>query len=186
LSLKLKDLLQEKNAIDFFLNHHVGNQADELLMHKEFQRLLSPFFHPLSKELDDWMNSPFDCNQAYPEKRIQKTISGHTVRSKSEALIDMALYINRIPFRYECALQLGNHTIYPDFTIRHPTTGETYYWEHFGQMDNPDYTRKTITKLARYINHEIIPGIHLITTYETGEHPLNSTTVERQIEEFFL
>ena len=35
-----------------------------------------------------------------------------------------------IPFRYECALTLGNTTVYPDFTIMHPNTGELIYREH--------------------------------------------------------
>jgi len=59
----------------------------------------------------------------------------------------MILYADNIPFRYECALQLDNITIYPDFTIRHPQTGETIYWEHFGRMDKDDYSKNAFSKL---------------------------------------
>ena len=41
------------------------------------------------------------------------------MRSKSEAMIAMSLYVQKIPYRYECELKLGSITLFPDFTIRH-------------------------------------------------------------------
>ena len=64
------------------------------------------------------------------------------LRSKSEAIIDMILYKNGIPFRYEEKIVLGDVILYPDFVIRHPKTGDFYYWEHFGMMDDEDYINK--------------------------------------------
>ena len=78
---------------------------------------------------------PYEKNPKYPEHLIHKTVSGIYVRSKSESMIALQLYTEKIPFRYECALQLGETTLYPDFTILHPKTGEIFYWEHFGMMD---------------------------------------------------
>ena len=132
------------------------------------------------------MNSPYQRNMKYPEQLNHKTSSGNRVRSKSEAMIDMFLHTNRIPFRYECALELGEITIYPDFTIRHPETGEVYYWEHFGLMDDPDYRKKAISKIQLYTAHGIIPSINLITTFETKEHPLNSELIQSIISYHFL
>ena len=43
------------------------------------------------------------------------------------------------------------NTIYPDFTIRHPMTGETFYWEHFGIMDDSQYCNNALSKLQRYV-----------------------------------
>lgn len=108
------------------------------------------------------------------------------VRSKSEAFIDMLLHANKIPFRYECALTLGSITYYPDFTIMHPKTGEIFYWEHFGMMDDPAYAGKAFSKLHNYSKHGIIPSINLITTYETQDHPLDLDTVHRLVEQYFL
>ena len=96
--------------------------------------------------------------------------------SKSEALIDMALFSHLIPFRYECELSLGTHILYPDFTIRHPKTDDIYYWEHFGLMDNPSYCQNVSFKLQQYSLNGIIPSIQLITTYETGTHFLTFLT----------
>ena len=189
LSLLQKDLLQEKGAIDFYLRHHNKEmgKAEQLLNDTpEYQKLLSPFFTPTSTELVNWINTPYEHNPAYTEQLIHKTRSGIYVRSKSEAIIDMFLHQNKIPFRYECALQLGSLTIYPDFTIRHPQTGKVFYWEHFGLMDDPEYCKNTCSKLQLYSSHGIIPSINLITTYETKEHPLSTEVVEKIIEHYFL
>lgn len=188
LSLLYDDLLHEKRALDFYLRHHKPCpwQAERMITDMpEYQKLLSSFFKPISEELLSWMNSPFEQNTKYPEQRIHKTSSGNLVRSKSEVLIDMALYTNKLPFRYECALHLGESTIYPDFTIRHPYTGATYYWEHFGLMDDSAYSKNACSKLQLYISHGIIPSINLITTYETKSHPLSSEMVENLVREYF-
>lgn len=187
LSLLLDDLLQEKRAIQFYLNHHSENsKAKQLLNKPEFMNLLSSHFTPLSQELSDWMNSSYEHNPKHPEHLLHQSSSGNLVRSKSESIIDMLLYINKIPFRYESALHLGEITLFPDFTIRHPKTGDLYYWEHFGLMDNPTYSHNVFSKLQLYTSHGIIPSIQLITTYETKEHPLSSDTVEKIIANYFL
>lgn len=182
LSLQLEDALREKTAIDFYLRHHVPAKAEHLLtQNSEYQRLLSPYFKPLSQELEEWSNSTFTQCTKYPEHKIHLTASGNMVRSKSEVLIDMQLYINQIPFRYECELQLGDVTIYPDFTVRNPRTSKTYYWEHFGIMDDSSYTNNVSLKLNTYISNHIIPTIDLITTYETQNHPLTIDTINHVI-----
>lgn len=106
------------------------------ILQQQLSTLPAPFFTPLSKELLDWAKNPYTTNPKFPEQLIHKSPSGNLLRSKSEALIDAFLYKNKIPFRYECMLQLDDITLYPDFTIRHPTNGKTFYWEHFGLMDN--------------------------------------------------
>ena len=98
----------------------------------------------------------------------------------------MLLYTHKIPFRYECALQIGEIKLYPDFTIRHPKTGAVYYWEHFGLMDNSVYAQNAYTKLQLYTSHGIIPSIQLITTFETKENPINSDIVLKIIKHYFL
>ena len=184
-----EDLLLEKKAIDAYLKHSPTNSPKSISLLTEesgYQELLLPYFKPLSLELSDWMNFPYDRNTKFPEQLIQKTVSGHYVRSKSEALIDMLLYINKIPFRYECSLTLGETIVYPDFTIRHPHTGKVYYWEHFGLMDDLSYSKNAISKLNLYTSYGIIPTVHLITTYETKDNPLSYDTIEKLIKLYFL
>lgn len=188
LSLQLEELENEKKAIQFYLRHHNNeNKAERLLTQSsEYRELLSSNFIPVSKQLSEWISAPFIKNSSHPEQLIFKGCSGNILRSKSEVLIDMFLYTNRIPFRYECELQLEDGVVYPDFTIRHPVTGEIYYWEHFGMMDNPVYSQNAYSKLQRYNASGIIPSIQLITTYETKEYPLRPEVIESIVREYFL
>ena len=144
--------------------------------------------HPLT---DREGNLLFGCetyekNQSHPNALRHNCISGNVVRSKSEVLIDHALFTHQIPFRYECALKLGEITIYPDFTIRHPKTGKFYYWEHFGIMDSVSYSQNAYQKLQLYTSNGYIPTINLITTFETNEYPLSMETIENVISHYFL
>ncbi len=188
MSYLVKEYKQEKTALEFYLRHHnteIKPSEKMLTDMPGYQELLAQYFCPLSVELKNWMNENYERNMSYPEQLTQKASAGKYVRSKSEVLIDMALFKNKIPFRYECALQLGETTVYPDFTIRHPKTGRTYYWEHFGMIDNPVYRKNTILKLQNYISNGIIPTIQLITTYETKENQLNMEKIEKIIKEYF-
>lgn len=188
LSLLLEDLENEKKALAFYLRHHAPTDKSAQLLTEpsEYQKLLAPYFTPLSQELADWMNSPYEKNTNHSDNLIFNCTSNTCLRSKSEVVIDMILHSHNIPHRYECALHLGQTIIYPDFTIRHPQTGAFYYWEHFGLMDNPDYIENTASKIKLYADHGIIPGIRLITTYETKNYPLNPEIVEKYIEYHFM
>ena len=84
-----------------------------------------------------------------------------------------------VPHFLICNLYL---TFYPDFTIMHPKTGKLLYWEHFGLMDAPEYRDKAFRKLRIYADHGILPGINLITTYETRSHPLTYAEIDHQIQ----
>lgn len=188
LSALLEDLKHEKQAIQFYLRHHSESNQSEQLLQKcpEIQRLLSPYFQPISQELYEWTNAPYERNTVHPEQLIHKSISGNMLRSKSEVMIDMFLYKNKIPFRYEEEIELDGTILHPDFTVRHPKTGDTYYWEHFGMMDAPSYAQNAFLKMQLYTSHGIIPSINLITTYETKENPLSLETIENVIEQYFL
>lgn len=185
---KLKDIKHEKRAIQYYLDHHskdIPKSIQLISESSEYQKLVSKFFIPLDQELYQWMQEPYEKNKNYPNQLIHKTPTGEFVRSKSEVFIYSYLYMNKIPFRYECALQLDKITMYPDFTIRHPRTGEIFYWENFGMMDKYEYARNTYGKLDLYQRHNIIPSINLITTYETKEHPLGVDVIEKIIEHYF-
>lgn len=189
LTALLDDYTHELMALNLYLKHHQNHthHAEDLLLDTSmYHNLLSPVFKPLSKELTEWMNSEYERKTDYPEQLIHTGLSGNQLRSKSEAMIDMFLCNNRIPFRYECKLELGDITYFPDFTIRHPKTGNYYYWEHFGMMDNPTYAKNAFSKLQNYTIHGFIPSVNLITTYETSTQPLTTDLIKATIEYYFL
>lgn len=162
------------------------DKSEKLLHHPEYRQLLEKHFTPVKDSLVEWQNVEYErCNKHLETLVVQGTM-GKMLRSKSEAIIDMLLYRNRIPFHYEEKLVLNNITLYPDFVIRHPATGEHFYWEHFGMMDDAKYISQACQKIKLYCENGILPSINLITTFESKEHVLRIEEVEKIIQEYFL
>ncbi len=177
----------EKEALQFYLKYHSNfPKAEQILQIPEVRELLEGYIVSCSEGQATWRKASYEKNPKYPEDLIHQSCSGNFVRSKSECLIDTMLYMKQIPFRYECELQLGEATVYPDFTILHPRTGKIYYWEHFGMMDKPEYAQKAFSKQKLYASHGIVPTRQLIVTYETSEKPLASNEIEQIIEKYFV
>lgn len=132
-----------------------------------------------------WQETKYQRNGAHPEHLLHKSINGERLRSKSEVIIANALYMNHIPYRYECEMVLGDVTLYPDFTILHPGTLEVYYWEHFGMMHQVAYREKTVQKIRLYGEYEIFPFHQLITTYESESVSLDSEMIQKIIDLYF-
>lgn len=187
LSLHKNDLQEELQAINAFLAKSTNNfkKADKLLSNPAYQELLSKHTNSTPLEVKKWAKDSFQSNPLYPEQLTHESISGNILRSKSERLIDMLLFQNNIPYRYECLLILQGKEYYPDFTIMHPETKKIYYWEHFGMMDMPHYCQKFTKKMQTYLAHGIVPSINLITTFETSDYPLSAADVEQKIKWYF-
>lgn len=180
---KLDGLEYEKKIIESYCRM-IKKRLDgkeKLLEKPEYRELLERYFKPDNKALEEWCSESYEQNTYLIERCIHKSISGNMVRSKSELLIDMTLYENKIPFRYECALQLGDTVIFPDFTIKHPHTGEIIYWEHFGCIEKEGYAERAFAKMKQYTMQGIIPDYQLIMTFETPEHPLDIMRVNEII-----
>lgn len=186
---QLTQLIQEKELLKHLLSNlkEISSQTENLLDESScYKDLILKHLQSFSEDTTQWLQEDFNANPNYPEKQIHKTLAGHCVRSKSEVLIANALFLNQIPYRYECELFLDSMTFYPDFTILHPYTHKIFYWEHFGMMDNASYREKTYAKLNTYGAHQIYPSINLITTYETLNHPVDSNKIQAEIQNYFL
>ncbi len=181
LTEKQKDLESELTPIQTYLDRYTPTQANQLLEDVEYRKLILPSHCPLEYQLTQWAQAPYPKNPKYPEHKIYQVQDDLWVRSKSEALIATQLMAHQIPFRYECALELTNATYYPDFTLRHPKTGETYYWEHLGLLTQDTYKNTTAVKLQNYIHDGIIPGDQLIITTETASQPLSPATIQKAL-----
>lgn len=171
----------------------------ENLYSNEIENLISqesPYYELLKNNLFNgqdndiyikmWLETKYQTNHAHPEHLQHKSLQGERLRSKSEVIIANALYMNRIPYRYECELELGEVTLYPDFTILHPMTLEVYYWEHFGMMSQEAYREKTLQKLRLYGEYQMFPFHQLITTYESESVALDSEMIQKVIDMYFL
>ena len=82
-------------------------------------------------------------------------------------------------------LKIGNMQFAPDFTVKNIRTGQIFYLEHFGMMDNQAYLQKTITKLNMYLSNGFVPGVNFIATFETADAPLDSLYVGMLADIFF-
>ena len=156
-----------------------------MVRNEGFKNLLVPQFYSLSEELTQWSSEQYDTLEDYPENLNVQTITGNYVRSKSESMIYSMLVQKGIPFRYECKIELGGKELYPDFTIRHPATGNMFLWEHFGLSDDSEYQSTIFTKLSKYLRNDFIPGYNLIITFETKQHPLSQNLILDIINHYF-
>lgn len=184
---QIEYLNKEIGAIEMYLRHSPVNNTfleKKYFSNAGISELIRPYFSPLDEKLEAWQNASFSSNPYHPEKLVHDSVSGHLLRSKSEAKIDTFLFLQKIPFRYECELVLKDGIVYPDFTIRHPKTGFLYYWEHFGRMDDPEYAYKVGMKIERYSDNGIYPDVNLICTYETRENPLRAVIIQEKFDLF--
>lgn len=183
--VQLEELHQKKMALSNCIEAYKNSAEGFLEKNAGMKELLEISEKNNEEEGEKWANAQYDTNKAFPEHLIHRTSWGEVFRSKSEAMIAKCLRERGIAYRYECALTLGNETIYPDFTILHPRTGNIYYYEHYGRMDDPKYIRDKMPKLTTYANHGIIPGIHLILSFETQTEPLSMYTIESLLSQYF-
>lgn len=123
---------------------------------KRFTRL---FHVPSIVKVDD---------KYYAENLIYKTEKGEMVRSKSEMIIANMLFENHVPYTYEKELLVGGFNKIPDFTIEDEESGNTWYWEHCGMMNDDSYRKRWEAKKKLYAENGIVEGKNLIVTEEDG------------------
>jgi hypothetical protein len=89
-----------------------------------------------------------------PEGLIHRAQDGTPMRSKSEVIVYEVLKGLGLEPVYEQRLYSpGSETDYclPDFTIQH--AGKTWFWEHLGMLNRPQYREDWIRKEAWYRQH---------------------------------
>jgi len=170
---------RELDAINRFLASYPSDEERIMSAKKNaaFLNLTKP------KTALSWQNEPFETNTSFPENLKHPSPSGHMLRSKSECLIDMALFNRNIPFRYECKLDFDFQCVYPDFTIYNEATDEFKYWERFGMMDDARYRKKALEKEEFYYSQGLFPGNDLIFTYETIDSPITTIVIDKIIDD---
>lgn len=132
-----------------------------------------------------WMNEPYVRKSFKKDAAVYKTLKGDRVRSKSEMIIADRLFINGIPYKYECPLMVGGEIIHPDFSIMRMSDHKIIYHEHCGKMDDKEYFNDLVDRINLYNQSGILQGNRLTFTFETSDTPFDARVIDRLINEYF-
>jgi hypothetical protein len=130
------------------LRQYASNERSEAAL-----RLTNLFRSPMPIVLKDGLKSRF-----LDENLIHRSSRGEFMRSKSEVIIANVLHAKGVNYVYEQPL-VGSDgkTRYPDFTIEDADSGDTYYWEHCGMLQQEAYRKRWEHKLNWYRAQDILP-----------------------------
>lgn len=137
--------------------------------------------------LERWLNEPYRRN-AFPFEEEHFTDGGVQVRSKAEAMIGTQAEHKGMFFRCEPEKELDTdmQLVYPDFEFFLPNTRRRVCLEHFGRIDDPNYAKRTMFKLANYHRAGLYLGINFFITWETKDKPLNTKDINEVLDHILL
>lgn len=192
----LPELKKMLSLLDGFIKNFQRGDLNEKFgkMHSGRRKLITPVCLPNDEFVKNWQSIPYAGKEFEEDAPEIITARGERVRSKSEAIIADTLYRLSIPYKYECPRQLndfrmksGKRTfmIFPDFTCLNVRLRREFVWEHFGMMDNADYSAQVAWKIACYEANGYFLGRNVIASLESNEVPLDAKKVER-IARYFL
>ena len=140
---------------------------------KKVYRSLPPgrcFRTPDTRNADERRKELLDLKELhpplYPEKLTIVTDDGTIVRNKAELVIANMLYNLGIPYVYEAPLLVNGVWVHPDFTIILPESGEIYYIEHVGFLEDTGYVEDFGRKMHHYVMGGILPDEQLVLSFE--------------------
>jgi len=183
-STLLPEITKEIDLIESFLEKYLPDSLEKIYdsfspQRKEF---ITPYVISDEEYARKWSTMDYTSLGFFDGEPELYTSSGLRVRSKSEILIAEALTRHNVPFRYEYPLKLaGLGMVYPDFLCLNKRTRREYCWEHLGMMDNEKYINRNLLKLQKYELNGFFPGINLILTAETIEHPISLRLIDKNI-----
>ncbi len=186
--LKVKELDQKIAAIRQLLEMLTApSPSNQFLM--DNPELAALFPHSLSnnEKLLQWKNAAYERSFDYPDQIKHNTIvPGLKVRSKSEGDIIARLELFGVPYHYDEVNYINGSKQTIDFVCLNVSTGKKWFWDHRGMMDDPAYIKKTLYNEQVFFNAGYMPGINMIVTYETRNHPLNIQEVDVFIKQYLL
>ena len=179
---------KQKRAFDDFFRYYDQNALEKVYDAEGAVRQLfiTPAELPEEQFIDSWEAVEYSGKEFREDTPVHYTQRHERVRSKSEMMIANALFHAKIPYRYECPLELGGNLVHPDFTILRMRDRKQIYWEHLGMVDDPEYRNQAFQKLRIYEANGIFPGSELILTMESYRCPLNMKIVDQMIQHYIL
>lgn len=181
----LKAVNQEIFAIEKYLYYYPKSSAEQVYekLHHGKQKLITPI-QPSDEEYVRKWEAVIYKGKGFDEHMPEYySMKGERVRSKSEVIIADMLYQMGIPYRYEYPLYLhGLGEVYPDFTVLNVRERKELYWEHFGMMDDTEYSEGAVKKINCYRQNGYYEEESTLYTYETRKEPLNQKMIRTLIE----
>lgn len=185
--LKMLELLEgEINMLKKYQKHHFEEKLIENYTKLGIVRksMVAPLVLSDEDYIAKWKEENKSGQNTYAFQANFYTDNGEQVRSKSEMLIANRFIAKDIPYIYEPALSGLLGTKYPDFLVLNKRTRKSYYFEHFGMIDDKDYAEDMQLKLDWYSYNGYFPGINLLFTMECKKNPLDIRNLDRLIKEF--
>lgn len=167
----------------------------------DLRRFASEEHSEIARRMTNLFTDPRPCEVVLAKETrflekglIHRTERGDLVRSKSELVIADKLHARGVEYAYEQPVAIGERrTRYPDFTISDHARGVTFYWEHLGMLDDPDYRTRWERKRAEYLAAGIEPweggGGSEGTLIETRDEPgggLDAAKIAKVIDDVIL
>lgn len=183
----LKTAKQELAALEKMIKLYPEDLPEEQFdkLPEERKKLATPIILGDEKNARKWMDAPYTRKPFKKGAPVFMTMRGERVRSKSEMIIADRLYVNGIPYRYECPLKVGKEIIHPDFSLLRMSDGKVMYHEHCGKMDDPGYVNDLVSRVNTYNQAGIIQGDRLTFTFESQDTPFDVRVIDRMIREYF-
>lgn len=181
--------LSEKRIKQFnrILKDYREEEIDEIYIKKSdgIKDILPPIVPTYKMQLQDFKDKMRFYLNFNNESKKFKTKKGDYVRSKSEKIIADLLYDYGLEYVYEAGITLDYKEYFPDFTVFHPIKRQEIYWEHFGMLNDYDYSVNTYKKIMNYELNGYLTNDRLIVTMEY-QNDLNVDWVKLLIENVLL
>ena len=185
---RLKPALEKELLIlkDLKLNYDPKTKYNVIkLIPQPFHKYLKDQLLDTETKAAHWETESFKGNSYLTDEETAFiTDKGEYVRSKAEYIIAGILNEMGLHYRYECAYKCGDREYYPDFTVMHPESGELYYIEYFGLMNNPEYAENALQKISKYQSGK--DSAKFIFFFESQYSPMNIYSIKNTFENIFF
>ncbi len=191
-----KDVLvvleRQLKCVRKFLKEYHPEKIAELYerLHPARKALVTPVYLPDEEYVKRWNAVEYQGKPFDEDAPVHVTSRGERMRSKSEVLIAETLIRLGIPYRYEYPLKLKKSrkvvVVHPDFTCLNVRTRQEFIWEHYGMVDNQEYSSNMVSKWKLYVENDYLEGKNLISSYELSDLPLSIDDVEQKAKLWLL
>ena len=190
---------EEITLIKSFLSKYKSKNTVQLFetLPETRQQIVTPLTKSDSQYAQEWLSINYQKKIVSPDVPLLFTDNKEQVRSKVEVLIANALKAAGVPYRYEFPIKINLYadlpshtpdicTFHPDFYCLNLRTRKEYIWEHFGMMDDAEYSARAAEKLMIYQQNGYYPGKNLIITMETAKTKPSSLEFKQIIQEYLI